>query len=602
MKITSKLYLYQFILSLILFTFMGLTYQNYQLNYQKNLDNYIENEVNLYKKDIANSVSNAYFQYEIQKNIFKTIHEEALAILQENKNQDLHLLQQKFIKKYNLQGVVLEFYLINKQYKIFKTTYPKDLGLNLSLISEAKLFLDKTTKDNKIYIARNISLDILDMQYKLYSYSKLDEESYLELGFIDKNINNSIINIISNNYSNKSNLTLYNLTLYKNKYKYFPIQHKDTVGIKNNYYKEHILLSNTLNDNIIRTHIENQNIMIQDKNSVTVYSGIFDENMYDKWGYINTVMELKIDITENIKTLHSYQNMFFIYLTILIVFLLFTLIYTKKIFSEPLEVILTNIENKSEIKDTSILSKKDEMAIVANKYNTLFQSLNSEIEKNNFLLNENKQFIADMVHQIRTPLTVIMTNSSLIEMESSKFIHKYTDQINSSINMLSNSYEDLSYLISNETIEYPKIEVNISKFLENRILFFDTIAKANEKIIKSNIKENLSLLINDTELERLIDNNISNAIKYSNENSTITINLAETNNTIILEFVSGGKKISEPVKIFEKNYTLSNSAKRSLGLGLFMVKNICKKNNIEYSLDSSEGKNSFLYVFSKNIT
>lgn len=597
MKITTKLYLYQFILSLILFTFMGLTYQNYQINYQKNLDTYIKNEVNLYKKDIANSVSNAYFQYEIQKNIFKEIHQETLAIIKKNKNIDLNVLKKRLIKEYKLRGVELELYLINKEYKVFKTTYPKDLGLNLSMIEEAKIFLDKTSKDGKIYIANNVSLDILDMEYKLYSYSKLNDESYLELGFIDKNINSSILNIISNDYLVKSNITLYNLTVYKNKYKYFPLKNNSTTTIKNNYYEKYISVDDVTKDNVINSHLHDKNIFVDNKNSITVYSAIFDENMYDKWGYVNTVMELKIDITKNLEDRKEYQNMFLLYLVILIVFLIFTLLYTKKIFSEPIEVILTSIENKSEIKDTAILSKKDELSIVAKKYNALFQSLNSEIEKNHFLLNENKQFIADMVHQIRTPLTVIMTNSSLIEMESSMKIQQYTDQINSSINMLSNSYEDLSYLISNETIEYPKIDVNVSRFLENRILFFDTIAKANEKIIKSDIQKNLYLLINDTELERLIDNNISNAIKYSSEKSIIFIKLSKINNKLTLVFESDGAKITEPIKIFEKNYTQSNSAKRSLGLGLFMVKNICDKNNIEYSLSSNNNKNSFRYVF-----
>ena len=103
--------------------------------------------------------------------------------------------------------------------------------------------------------------------------------------------------------------------------------------------------------------------------------------------------------------------------------------------------------------------------------------------------------------------------------------------------------------------------------------------------------------INDTELERLIDNNISNAIKHSTKDSIITVNLKNHNDSIKLEFLSKGSIIKDVSKIFEKNYTENNSAKRSLGLGLSMVKNICQKNDIKYLVNSSEGVNSFTYVF-----
>lgn len=241
-------------------------------------------------------------------------------------------------------------------------------------------------------------------------------------------------------------------------------------------------------------------------------------------------------------------------------------------------------------------------------------SLEQQSEENKRLLVENKQFIADMVHQIKTPLSVIISNTSLIEMKSNlefstctALIERKSNlefstniaQINSAINMLSNSYEDLSYIISNDTIEYKPIKINLSNFLDERINFFDIIAQANDKTLLPTIERDIWLTINDTELERIIDNNLSNAIKHSNEKSDIEIVLTKSGDEIYLQFISKGKEIRDVSMIFNKDYTENHSAKRSLGLGLNMVKTICEKNHIKYSAHSEENTNTFTYIFKR---
>ena len=228
---------------------------------------------------------------------------------------------------------------------------------------------------------------------------------------------------------------------------------------------------------------------------------------------------------------------------------------------------------------------------------SLHKKLQDQIEHNQLLLDENKQFISDMVHQIRTPLSVIMTNTSLIEMKSELQVSSYIAQINSAINMLSNSYEDLSYIITNDTIEYKPVEINLTDFIHERINFFEVIADANDKTMSTNIANDIKVTMNDTELERLIDNNLSNAIKHSSDRSEIEIILEKNNSEIVLQFISLGHHINDATKIFDKNYTESYGAKRSLGLGLNMVKTICEKNYIRYSAHSEDNTNTFTYIF-----
>ncbi len=244
-----------------------------------------------------------------------------------------------------------------------------------------------------------------------------------------------------------------------------------------------------------------------------------------------------------------------------------------------------------------IIEDKTEEHINQKELEYVQVTLQNQVEKNQFLLNENKQFIADMVHQIRTPLSVIMTNASLIEMKSELQVSSYIAQINSAINMLSNSYEDLSYIISNDTIEYTPIKINFTDFINERIHFFEVIAQANNKTIHADISNDVQITMNDTELERLIDNNLSNAIKHSNDKSDIKIVLEKNPSETRLKFTSEGKNISDVLMIFDRHYTESHSAKRSLGLGLSMVKMICEKNRIDYSAHSEKGINTFTYIF-----
>jgi len=249
-------------------------------------------------------------------------------------------------------------------------------------------------------------------------------------------------------------------------------------------------------------------------------------------------------------SLSSDFRLAIVYISIVLV----PVIVSSTIIQTPLHLILSVLLTLFFLSQISMIlnnHRQDE------KIKKLHEEIKNQIEHNQLLLDENKQFIADMVHQIRTPLTVIMTNSSLIEMQSELRVSSYVTQINSAINMLSNS----------------------SHFINERIHFFEVIAKANNKTIHANIANDVIITMNDTELERLIDNNLSNAIKHSSDKSEIEIVLEKDHLEIVLKFISKGKKISDVSMIFDKKKT------------------ICKTNSIDYSAHSEKGINTFTYVF-----
>ncbi|WP_143089713.1 sensor histidine kinase [Hydrogenimonas thermophila] len=584
---------------LFLLGFLSFTYISYKNQYQKDIDKYVENEVQLYKKEVFSSINSANKKFEQKRKLFYQIHKAALKIFQKDMETPLLKVQQQLKDMFNLNGLNIQIYLIDKNYTIFKTTFPRDLGFNLSIAPDAKYYLDKTTQDGEIYVSKFASNDFIDKRYKLYTYSKLNDKTYLELGFIDNNLFYNGIEIISAESNSKNKIRLYFIAKNSNEYFYHEAAFSKNIENKQHFINEvkKIPIESNSNDPVINAILQKRTIKFQKENKVIVYTPIFKEDMSNIGGFIDLVLRVDVDISEQIEALNRFSNIFLLSISILLTFLFFVFLFIKRSFTDKIDVITKNIEKKRLIDDKSISSSNDELSIIAKKYNTLFDSLNKEIEINKELLNENKRFIADTVHQIRTPLTNIMMNSEMIQrtLKSDK-VSNFVNQINASINMLTNSYEDLAYVISYDHIEYKPTKVSISNILKERIKFFSTISKVNYKEIEANIEEDIFITINQIELERLIDNNISNGIKYAFTNKPITINLTKKNNEVRLEFKTYGKPIANKDRLFEKNYR-ENESKRGLGLGLNMVKVICEKYKISYKVFYEDGQNIFIYIF-----
>ena len=109
------------------------------------------------------------------------------------------------------------------------------------------------------------------------------------------------------------------------------------------------------------------------------------------------------------------------------------------------------------------------------------------------------------------------------------------------------------------------------------------------------IADEFNVLMDNYELERVIDNTISNAIKYSFENTTVTILLKNYQ----IEIINKGVKIDDTSLVFEKYYQ-EKVKNIGLGLGLNIVKSICDSYGITISVDSDE-VTTFRYMFPNNL-
>ena len=212
------------------------------------------------------------------------------------------------------------------------------------------------------------------------------------------------------------------------------------------------------------------------------------------------------------------------------------------------------------------------------------------------LLDSQKQFLKYAVHETNTPLSIIMGNIEMFEMESGK--NKYMSNIEVAMKNISSIYDDLSYLIKKNQINEATHKINIADFVRSRIDFFSQSAiKFKSEFDFSSQKEEITLSFNEIKLQRIVDNNLTNAIKYSLPNETIKVKIKILNKECHLKIESKSKQILDQQKIFEEYYREQISDQEGFGLGLNLVKRICSEENVGIQLESGINWACFTYIF-----
>ncbi|MBA1438761.1 MAG: HAMP domain-containing histidine kinase [Epsilonproteobacteria bacterium] len=218
-----------------------------------------------------------------------------------------------------------------------------------------------------------------------------------------------------------------------------------------------------------------------------------------------------------------------------------------------------------------------------------FKKLNKQLDN----------FIKDSMHEINTPLSIINVNIDLYNRKYEQ--NKYFLRMKAAAKVLSNIYNDMDYLIKYEQLAYHKEDISLAEFIQERIDYFSEVAAMKNVMINTCIDGDAIVYMNIKELQRLVDNNLSNAIKYSHENAKIDINLYVQKSKCYLAFQDYGVGIKDVEKIFSRYYR-ENTEKGGFGIGLNIVGSIIKKEGIELQLRSKPGEGSlFLYIFPPQI-
>jgi signal transduction histidine kinase len=213
------------------------------------------------------------------------------------------------------------------------------------------------------------------------------------------------------------------------------------------------------------------------------------------------------------------------------------------------------------------------------------------------LLENQEKFIKNSIHEINTPLSIILTNIDLFKMKNGS--NKYLTSVEAGVKIISNIYNDLSYLVKKDIVQYKEEVVDLSAFLIERVEFFDEIIKGNALEVILNIEPHIEVFMNTTVLQRLIDNNISNAIKYSLSYKPISIDLTKDDERIKLSFENYTYEIKNVENFFERFYR-DNESRGGFGIGLHLVQEICSKNQITIDVQTKQDRVTFVYTWEQN--
>jgi two-component system, OmpR family, sensor kinase len=207
-----------------------------------------------------------------------------------------------------------------------------------------------------------------------------------------------------------------------------------------------------------------------------------------------------------------------------------------------------------------------------------------------------KRFTEDASHEIQTPLAVIQSKlETLIQYPDLK--KDQADLIKSaygSVQRISKLTQTLLMLTKIANDQFPeKNHVNLSELLSEKIKLFDDHIKSKSLIINQNIAPDIFIETNSILAESTVMNLIGNAVKHSDKEGVINIDLKKNR----LEISNTGSPLTvSSEKLFERFYKTDKSS-GSHGLGLAIVKEICKLNKWEINYMYSVNKHMFILSF-----
>ncbi|MEI3367932.1 MAG: ATP-binding protein [Clostridium sp.] len=222
------------------------------------------------------------------------------------------------------------------------------------------------------------------------------------------------------------------------------------------------------------------------------------------------------------------------------------------------------------------------------------------------LENMRSQFVANVSHELKTPLTSIKGFSEtlrIVDDENTK--NKFLDIIDKETDRLTLLIDDILILSNIENMN----KLSNEKFNPNEVVE-DVINMIKKEAAKKNIsieveKKFNGLLVGDKDkFYQVVLNLTTNSIKYSNENGNVKIFTNKSKDKFVLMVKDDGIGIPKEdlPRIFERFYTVDKSrTSKSTGLGLAIVKHIVKLFNGEIFVESEVGKGSKFTVVSKNV-
>lgn len=218
-----------------------------------------------------------------------------------------------------------------------------------------------------------------------------------------------------------------------------------------------------------------------------------------------------------------------------------------------------------------------------------------------------QRFVADASHELKTPLTVMLTTSSILLSEEEsldKEQRKWIMNIKEEAARMEKLVQDLLFLAKSDECQQKvdKRKILLGDVLEQCILLFEPIAFESGRSLESEIQEGIEILGHEDQIKQLIMILMDNAIKHSDLSSKIRVKLSLHSGKARLTVNNTGAYIKkdEIQNIFDRFYRADEARSRgpqnSYGLGLSIAKEIVLSHRGKIDVKSSEEEGTTFYV------
>ena len=214
---------------------------------------------------------------------------------------------------------------------------------------------------------------------------------------------------------------------------------------------------------------------------------------------------------------------------------------------------------------------------------------------------QQRQFVADASHELKTPLSVIMANAELLQSEDTA----EDDRKKYSGNILGVTYQMRSLVenmlemarVDNGNLRMKFASVDFSQLVCDAVLSFQLLYEEQGMGLRCAVPEGISLNGSEQHLYQVMDVLLDNALKYSTPHSMVSVDLVSSGRHCLLSVAGAGEPIArEDLKNIFKRFYRADKARAmngSYGLGLSIAESIVSAHRGKIWAESRDGQNVF---------
>lgn len=315
--------------------------------------------------------------------------------------------------------------------------------------------------------------------------------------------------------------------------------------------------------------------------------------------FINTSLD-PIDSTVQI----IKHQFIYILIAVLLLSLIIAYFISKRI-SKPIE----KINSQAHMLATGNFNVTFDSDSSIEEIKELADTLNDTKKKLEELDIARQELLANVSHDLKTPLTMIKAYAEMIRDLTYKDEKKRNANLNTIIeetdrlNILVNDILELSKLKNQEVIlKEEKFELN--SYIKNIIKKYDIYVTKDGFNIKYKNQKKINVIADKFRIEQVMYNLLNNALNYTGDDKLVEIIVTEQEKTVLIEIKDTGTGISKDDlnHIWDKYYKINKTYSRvqiGSGIGLSIVKNILDKQGLNYGVKTSSSGSTFYFEIKK---